>query len=230
MVSDRPRADGDGGPRLNPRRRRGSEVSPQQVRRVLENPIAIRVLEVAIREPGHRPTAQKVRSELAGHFADLQVRQVAFHLGRLRDVDLLPRPIAEVESRPEGRGSGWRGRRLSRSRTGGRGVSGNEQIADGQSSSNRREEERELWEELNRRVIDSAPKGTLARDAPWQMSVALTKDPELRDLFVKVFAYTESGSGYIHDRMQERSPDDPEIGDLYGFPKSLEEDQPGEVG
>ncbi len=109
-------------------------------------------------------------------------------------------------------------------------MSGNEQIADGQSSSNRREEERELWEELNRRVIDSAPKGTLARDAPWQMSVALTKDPELRDLFVKVFAYTESGSGYIHDRMQERSPDDPEIGDLYGFPKSLEEDQPGEVG
>jgi hypothetical protein len=78
------------------RRRRPTdiEVSAHQMRRALENPIAIRVLEVATREPGHRPTAEKVRNELAGHFAGLQVRQVAFHLGRLRDVNLLPRPIA----------------------------------------------------------------------------------------------------------------------------------------
>jgi hypothetical protein len=81
---------------LNSRRRRQDfEVSAHQVRRTLENPLAIRVLEVATWEPGQRPSAKKVRNELQGDHADLQVPQVAYHLGRLRDADLLPRPIAE---------------------------------------------------------------------------------------------------------------------------------------
>jgi hypothetical protein len=89
-------AQGGRGRALNSRRRRQDfEVSAHQVRRTLEYPLAIRVLEVATREPGQRPSAKKVRNELRGDYADLQVPQVAFHLGGLRDADLLPRPIAE---------------------------------------------------------------------------------------------------------------------------------------
>jgi hypothetical protein len=88
--------DGGRGPALNSRRRRhDSEVSAHQVRRTLENPLAIRVLEVATREPGQRPSTEKVRNELRGEYSGMQVRQVAFHLGPLRDVDRLPSPIAE---------------------------------------------------------------------------------------------------------------------------------------
>jgi hypothetical protein len=99
-------------------------------------------------------------------------------------------------------------------------------MAGGRPNDRRRDEERELWDEINQRMIDSVPKGTMASEAPWEMSVALSRDPQLKALFAKLFAFAESGSGYIHDRMQERSPDDPEIGDLFGLPKSLEEDSP----
>jgi hypothetical protein len=84
-------------------------------------------------------------------------------------------------------------------------------------------EERKLWEEINQRLIDSVPKGTLVRDAPWEMSVALTIDPELVGLIRRLFQFADHGSGYIHDRLEERDPGDPEIGDLYGLPKWLED-------
>jgi hypothetical protein len=87
-----------------------------------------------------------------------------------------------------------------------------------------REEERRLWDELNQRLIDSVPKGTMARDAPWEMSVALSKDPELGDLFRRVMEYSVHDSGYIHERLEDVDDDGPEIGDLFGLPKSLDED------
>ena len=68
----------------------------QRLIRALENPIAIRVLELSTREPGRRPSAFKLRTELAGDFGELEVRQVAYQLARLRDAGLLPpRPIVE---------------------------------------------------------------------------------------------------------------------------------------
>jgi len=108
-------------------------------------------------------------------------------------------------------------------------MSGKENTIRGdQPDKSRREEERELWDRINQRMIDSVPKGTLASDAPWEMSVALTSDPELKALFVKLLGYVRCGSGYIHNRLQERRRGDPEIGDLVGLPKSLEEDPSAE--
>lgn len=57
-------------------------------------PVASTTDEITTRgEPARQLSAEKIRNELAGRFTDLQVRQVAYDLCRLRDVDLLPRPI-----------------------------------------------------------------------------------------------------------------------------------------
>lgn len=105
-----------------------------------------------------------------------------------------------------------------------KGMSGKKDTTRGNGSGGRRrEEERELWDRINQRLIDSVPKGTMASDAPWQMSVAMSSDPELKALLAELRGYARSGTGYIHDRLQERKRDDPEIGDLAGLPKSLEE-------
>jgi len=103
-------------------------------------------------------------------------------------------------------------------------MSGKEDNIRGNGSDGRRkEEERELWDRLNHRMIDSVPKGTMASDAPWEMSVAVASDPELKALFAKLRGYVRAGTGYIHDRLQERRRDDTEIGDLVGLPRSFEE-------
>jgi DNA-binding transcriptional ArsR family regulator len=61
--------------------------------RALENPIAIRILELAMRAPSQGFTASQLRDDLADDFGDLEVRQVAYHLSRLQDDHLLPRSI-----------------------------------------------------------------------------------------------------------------------------------------
>jgi hypothetical protein len=71
--------------------------SPNAAIRVLENPIAIRVLELCKRHPAQRPTAKKLKEDLQDkfpdEFSDLEVRQVAYQVNRLIAVDLLSRPI-----------------------------------------------------------------------------------------------------------------------------------------
>lgn len=62
--------------------------------RVLNHAIAVRVLEVALKTADQRPSAIEIWKTLAkGDLADLELRQVAYHLARLRDAELLPRPL-----------------------------------------------------------------------------------------------------------------------------------------
>jgi DNA-binding transcriptional ArsR family regulator len=71
----------------------GSQRNRQDVvRHTLENPLRLRILELAIRTPGQL-TASGLKDGLTDEFMDLEVRRVHYHLTRLQDADLLPRPL-----------------------------------------------------------------------------------------------------------------------------------------
>lgn len=71
-------------------RERRTTPTDHRLIRALEQPLAIRILEVARSEPEQRPSAAKLKDALADDFPGLETRQVAYHLARLQDVDLLP--------------------------------------------------------------------------------------------------------------------------------------------
>ena len=67
--------------------------------RALDSPVRLRILEVVAE--GSLPeqiSASVVKVQLAPHFRDLETREVHYHLTRLQDVDLLPRPFRHQES------------------------------------------------------------------------------------------------------------------------------------
>lgn len=79
------------------RGRRNSRVNHHHIGRLLQNPIAVRVLEIATGSAGgYRTSANGIKKELCGHFPGVEVRQVAYHLSRLQDAELLPRRMPEI--------------------------------------------------------------------------------------------------------------------------------------
>jgi DNA-binding transcriptional ArsR family regulator len=77
---------------LNPRDNR--DCPSASVLRALASPIRLRILEVATSDPGQRFSASKIRDALALDFEVLKLKEVNYHLRRLEDAGLLPRPIA----------------------------------------------------------------------------------------------------------------------------------------
>lgn len=74
--------------------RENREGASPLVLRALANPTRLRMLEAATREPDQGFSASKMRDVLALDFKVLKVDEVHYHLRRLEDAGLLPRPIA----------------------------------------------------------------------------------------------------------------------------------------
>lgn len=70
----------------------GVDSEREALLRELKHPIRIRILEISAREPTKVLSAAALRKRLAGDFKGLQTGQVAYHLARLQDAELVPRP------------------------------------------------------------------------------------------------------------------------------------------
>jgi DNA-binding transcriptional ArsR family regulator len=67
--------------------------SRDEMLRALDSPVRTRILElVAQGSVPEQISASAVRAKLAHEFRDLEAREVHYHLTRLQDVGLLPRP------------------------------------------------------------------------------------------------------------------------------------------
>jgi DNA-binding transcriptional ArsR family regulator len=59
---------------------------------LLANPIRLRILLATAEDSSGRCSwLTELHEQLADHVPDLEVRQVAYHVGRLRSADLLPK-------------------------------------------------------------------------------------------------------------------------------------------
>lgn len=62
--------------------------------RELDNPLRLRILAVASRTPPDGLTASGVKAALGDEFRQVKVGDVHYHLTRLQDADLVPRPAS----------------------------------------------------------------------------------------------------------------------------------------
>lgn len=66
-----------------------------------------------------------------------------------------------------------------------------------------RENERELWDELNRRMQEAVPKGANVAEAQFAMAAALTEDAEIKRRFDRVAAMAFHGHGFLHELFED---------------------------
>lgn len=61
--------------------------------RAFKHPLRIRILEFSIRKPGQALSASELKDVLERDGEHLKVSELAYHLARLQEVELIPRPI-----------------------------------------------------------------------------------------------------------------------------------------